>query len=771
MKPDRNNSDTTQSHSLKTARRVVIATVCFVLLVASGSWFLWHRHSVQRPDEQAKSDYVDPAVCATCHNDVAATYRKTGMGRSFYRPTAQNVIEDYVQKNTLEHKASGLSYTMVEHDGKFFQRRHTIGFDGKETNVVEKQIDYVIGSGNHARTYLHRTTQGRLTELPVSWYTERSGSWAMSPGYDASNQVDMRRTIPAECMFCHNGYPQIDQDAPRDQTDGGIFPANLPEGIDCQRCHGPGRAHVAAARKSNSDPRLIRTSIVNPRTLSRDRQMEVCMQCHLETSSRDMPNEIRAYDRGVFSYRPGQPLGDYKLYFDRIKNAGDDTFEVAHAAYRLRQSRCFLKSDMTCLTCHDPHDIPRGPEATKTYVAACENCHHAVVHRVATPTGSDCISCHMPKRRTEDVVHVVMTDHFIQRYKPLRDLLAPLDEKVVDAGSGRAVAAYYPQKLADSSKSELYFAVAQVNDGKDEQGLLHLREVVTRQTPSVPEPYLALGQAYTSHGDNAEAIRWFDAALEHQPDNRSALRELGPALLAMNQNERALETLKRAVTLYPNDDALLTNLGNVYLRMNMSGEARGMLGRAVTANPESADAYNLLGLVALKTADKVEAEKSFREAIRWQPDLAEAQNNLGTLLTGNHDFEDAKFHFMRAIAIKPDYAAAHHGLGLLLILTNSIPEAAVELREAVRLQPALPQNHSDLADVLAAQGQNAQAAEEYKRVLQLKPDQEDAQLGLGLALLQEHKLDEAKRYLQKVALSPDPDLSQSARKALSQLGR
>jgi tetratricopeptide (TPR) repeat protein len=774
MKPVRNNSDPDSPRTQKVARPsprtlpIAASALGFVLLVAGGSWFLWHRHTSPPPIEQAKSDYVDPAVCATCHDDIAATYRKTGMGRSFYRPTPQNVIEDYVQKNTLDHKSSGMSYTMVEHDGNFFQRRHTIGFDGKETNVVEQQVDYIIGSGNHARTYLHRTPQGKLTELPVSWYTKRSGSWAMSPGYDSANQEDIRRTIPSECMFCHNGYPRIDQDAPPNQADSGIFPANLPEGIDCQRCHGPGRAHVAAARSVVLDPHLIRTSIVNPGKLPRDRQLEVCMQCHLETSSRNVPNEIRAYDRGVFSYRPGQPLGDYKIYFDRAKDAKDDTFEVAHAAYRLRQSKCFLNSDMTCLTCHDPHNIPRGAEATKTYIAACENCHHAVVHRVATPAGTDCISCHMPKRRTEDAVHLVMTDHFIRRYQPQRDLLAPIEEKVITSTS--PVIEYYPPNQTPSAKNELYLAVAKVNDGKNAEGLKHLQAVVTQQTPSAPEPYVTLGRTYADRGDNAEAVRWFEAALKQQPDNRPALRELGTALLATHQDQQALETLQRAITLYPNDDMLLTNLGNVYLRMNRPTEAQTALDRAVTANPQLADAYNLLGLVALQTPDKAAAEKSFREAIRWQPNLAEAQSNLATLLTGNHEFEEAKFHFTRALAINPDYADAHHGLGLLLILTNSIPEATAELREAVRLQPTSAQNHDDLADVLAAQGQTAQAAEEYKKVLQLKPDQSDAQLGLGLTLLQQHKIDEAKLYLQKAALSPDPDQREAAANALSQIG-
>src|SRR5207247_7212498 len=42
---------------------------------------------------------------------------------------------------------------------------------------------------------------------------------------------------------------------------------------------------------------------------------------------------------------------------------------------------------------------------------------------------TDCVSCHMPKRRTQDVVHVVMTDHRIQKPVAGANLLAPLEER------------------------------------------------------------------------------------------------------------------------------------------------------------------------------------------------------------------------------------------------------------------------------------------------------------------------------------------------------
>src|SRR5579864_7814734 len=131
--------------------------------------------------------YVDSALCVVCHAEIANKYRLSGMGRSFYRAGAANRAQDFSTRNSYYHPASDRYYTLIERDGKLYQRRHQIGYGGKETNVVAKQIDYVVGSGNHARTYLHRTSENKLVELPISWYSENGGAWAMSPGYDRAD--------------------------------------------------------------------------------------------------------------------------------------------------------------------------------------------------------------------------------------------------------------------------------------------------------------------------------------------------------------------------------------------------------------------------------------------------------------------------------------------------------------------------------------------------------------------------------------------------------
>src|SRR5580692_7815031 len=108
------------------------------------------------------------AVCATCHPRETAAFKQTGMGRSFSLPTAQSI-----GPTVFHHEASDTYFAVVLRDGEWFQQQYQIGYDGQRSSFLEKRIDYVLGSGNHSRTYLSRTASNTLIELPLAWYAEK----------------------------------------------------------------------------------------------------------------------------------------------------------------------------------------------------------------------------------------------------------------------------------------------------------------------------------------------------------------------------------------------------------------------------------------------------------------------------------------------------------------------------------------------------------------------------------------------------------------------
>ncbi|RPI52430.1 MAG: tetratricopeptide repeat protein [Acidobacteria bacterium] len=676
------------------------------------------------PAQNGAGAYADPTSCAECHDEIARTYGLTGMARSFakLRPEAWPGAGGALGSTRLHHAASDRHYTMIERGGRFFQRRHGAGFNGDEANVVELEATHVVGSGNHARTFLHRSPDGRLREMPVSWYADRGGYWAMSPGYDRPAHLDFRRVIMEDCMSCHNGYPRA---GVQNDGTGPRFAEPLPEGIDCQRCHGPGQAHIDAIRAG--DVERARRVVVNPATLERERQLETCMQCHLETTSSPLPFQIRRYEHAPFSYIPGKALSDYFLHFDHAPGSGrDDKFEIAGGAYRLRKSACFQRSEMTCVTCHDPHDIPRGEKAVQHYVSVCQSCHQDV-HLGGTPrvqhagARATCLDCHMPKRRAEDAVHTVITDHYIQRRRAAADLLAPRKEadNFEDGDYRGEVVPYYPPEFAPTPENELYTALAQVQQGSNlTAGIPRLEQAIGRHEPARANFYHELARAYVKTSNYDAAIRWSEEALRRDATFAPALKELAGAATALGRFAQAAQALERAVALRPADGDAWADLGNVYLQDGRPDEAQRALQRALALDATMPRANNTMALAALRKGETNAAETYFREAIRHQPELAEAQNNLGNLLAGRKAYAEAGHHFEKAIRANPSYVEARHSYGMVLALTGAYPRAAAELEAVLRASPSLLQASLDLGDVYAAMQRTRDAARAYERAAQ-----------------------------------------------------
>jgi predicted CXXCH cytochrome family protein len=673
----------------------------------------------------ANAGYLQPGACDGCHQEIADGYSRTAMARTFGMIRSASDFPE-LKSGSFFHSASEESFTVYSQNEKPYLRRQQLGFDGSVTNTLSTPIDYWFGSGNHARSYISRTRSEKLVELPITWYRENKGYWAMSPGYDRPDHAGFSRSITYRCMFCHNAYPEIEAES----LEGGTrFPRKLPEGIDCQRCHGPGQDHVSAVRQGLS-PETVRRAIVNPARLAPVRRMEVCMQCHLETTSLRLPANALRYGREVFSFRPGEPLEDYLLHFDRAPGSGlQDRFEVDSSAYRLRMSECYASSGgaLVCTTCHNPHEPSNTPAALQRYVEACQGCHRARVRKLVAegrhPGSRNCVSCHMPKRRPDDAIHVAITDHYIQKSpEPFSGPLVEHHDGNTPAFRGEVVRYYPPVGSQTVDDEALYLAVAQVkHDANLELGLLQLQSAIARQAPSRYEFYFELAEAYRRLGQLDKAVVTYEQACSRAPQEWLSFYRLGTAYSSLGRLSEAASTLQKARTLAPKETAVLEAIADLLSLQGRLREAVATLQTGLDMEPESATLHSNLGARMLMLGDKAGAEKAWREAVRLRPEAASMRLNLANLLSSGGSFPEAEYHFRAALRSDPSFADAHLSYGIALETQLDWKRARDQYETALRLNPNYFEAHLRLGQILCARNEAELAAPHLRKAAE-SPD-------------------------------------------------
>jgi FimV-like protein len=620
-----------------------------------------------------------------------------------------------------------------------------------------------MGSGNHARTYLHRTPANELLELPLGWYAEKGGYPAMNPGYDRPDHAGLSRTIPYGCMFCHNAYPQTPPvQGPRARP---VFDS-VPEGIDCQRCHGDSREHVRLARATGVRIEDIRKAIVNPARLPAARALEACLQCHLEPKSASTSHSIVRFEREPFSYKPGEPLADFELHFDG-KPADSDRFEIAGAgAWRLMRSQCFLRSKgaMTCTTCHDPHRQVSPAEAVTHYSDICLTCHTTKLTQ-DHPADPDCIGCHMPKRRTQDAIHVVMTDHLIQRIRPDRDVLAPLTEEV--RSDDRPLQPSYPA-IAVRPEDELYLGIAMINEQSNRaEGIDLLSAALAKFKPANAEYYLQLGDALRAGHRFEEAIAPYKEAVRLAPQSAIAHDRLAFGLTRVRQFAAADAEFREASRLAPNDAGILKDIGISDLEQGRMSEAAAAFEKSLKIDAAQAEAHNGLGGARMKMGDSAGAEAEFREAIRLRPHYAEAHHNFAYLLSAAGRFDEAEYHFTESLRINGNNAETRFDYAAMLARASRADDAQHQVEAVLRLNPRHLKSLDLLGNILDRKGMHAEAIGQFRRAVEIAPESGLANLDLGAALLRTGDIVSARPFLEKAADSGDSALSSEARKLLA----
>jgi Tfp pilus assembly protein PilF len=671
--------------------RTILPAGALLLVTVAGVSRFWTTHRPKAdPAELPMPQYVGDGSCRECHRTISDSYRRTAMGRAWYLPTAENVVEDYTQNNHVYDARRDLHYQMIARDGQFFQREYRLDDSGAVVHELVRQVSYIVGSGDHVRSYAH-DAGGYVTQLPISWYSEKR-LWDLSPGFEYFNHR-FDRPLSASCVACHNSYPEYVTATQNKYT-------SMPSGIGCERCHGPAEWHVREQAEDWEPPTPVPgalsadRTIVNPARLPLDRRDAVCFQRHLQGEV-----QFPFPDRHEFGFRSGLRLADYRSDYVAATDDAEQCGIASHAA-RMVQSRCYTESQgrLQCTMCHDPH-IPLQEVPPGAYRQSCLQCHGAdSCRRVHDSSPADregqCVVCHMPRGPTSNVSHTVFTEHRIRRRPAPPSPDSP-------AQAGHAVKPAWVV-LRDFWKD--------TRCATEREGIAHVAYALSKGgRPNLDRGIELLQQA----GMRGEL-------------HRDGWRKLGLAALTLRDPVRAATALEKAVAIDPAD--AMSHMGFGFARQAVGDvvRARAQLETALRLAPDQLEAYPAAATLWLATRQPERARELLEESLRRNPDQAPVAAMLGSLLCQTGELERGMQLLRQAIQLDPDAPDFRVSLGSAhLARRESAPAQAqfeLALRSASEHLPAL----LSLARLHATAGNKARSVEYAQQAIRVQPGNETA---------------------------------------------
>ncbi len=639
--------------------------------------------------------YVGINTCKLCHQDIYNTFIKTGMGKSFDVASKQKSAGDYHHAEIYD-QIGNFHY-------KAFWRNDSLQFleyrlQGRDT-VYKRQetVNFIVGSGQHTNSHI-QSVNGYLNQMPMTFYTQKQ-QWDLPPGFEDGHNSRFMRKIGLECMSCHNNYPEFVLGSENKFT-------SVPEGINCERCHGPGSIHVAQRQTGSrvDTSKYIDYSIVNPAKLSIDAQFDICQRCHLQG------NTILKEGRSFYDFKPGMKLSDFMTVFlPKYKNA-DDEFIMASHADRLKQSQCFIKSmekakanhtqtlkpykdAMTCITCHNPHVSVRETNPN-VFNDACNNCHYEGTEKtkgkegtkderlkmkdhssfgselVCTKPGitkaSNCVSCHMPKSGSIDIPHVTVHDHYIRKPMTKKDKegikefigLYAINEKNPSAFT-KAKAYLNQYEKFENKPAYLDSAAFYLNDKTPELTKANIELLV--QLNFIKHNFAKI-ISYTDALTDTYLLNIRLTKTSYSNENAWTCYRIGEAFYNTGDVTRAVIYFKNAVKLAPYGLDFKNKLGAALASNNQLDAAEQQYAELLKEYPKHVSALTNLGYIKLAKGKAAEAEALYLKALRFDPDYEPLLMNLAGYYAYKKDFKKSESYLTRILKRDPANQKAKQAL-------------------------------------------------------------------------------------------------------------
>jgi tetratricopeptide (TPR) repeat protein len=533
----------------------------------------------------------------------------------------------------------------------------------------------------------------------------------------------------------------------------------------CEACHGPGSAHIAAAKAATQagsgltaqfhERREVHWVIdaasgnalrSTPRTTSSE--IDSCAPCH---SRREQFAE---------GYRPGKPWLDFYApatleapgYFPDGQPRDD-----VYVWGSFQQSKMNARG-VSCSDCHDPHSLRLVAPGNRL----CAQCH--APSKYDTPKhhfhvngqgGSACVDCHMPARTYMGVAE--RRDHSLRLPRPDESIAYGTPNACNDCHASRspawaaaAIQGWYGHVPQGFQHFTAAFAPTQRDVARQTTRLISLasdsatpalvRATATALLAGRPDARAARALALRLNDDSPLVRRQAVRALEAVPE-REQLALASPLLVDPSR----LVRLAAAETLAGVPSQALDPS-----RQQSLAAALGELESALQRNADRPESRTHHGTLLGKQGSAAAAAQEFAAAIALDPSYVPAYLNWADSARAAGDEVTAERVLRDGLRRTRDQAALQHALGLLLAREHRMPEALRQLSAAADAAPDNTRFGYVYAVALQSAGHLREAREALDRGLQRAPEDRDLLMAAVDYARDAHDESAARRYVARV---------------------
>ena len=275
--------------------------------------------------------------------------------------------------------------------------------------------------------------------------------------------------------------------------------------------------------------------------------------------------------------------------------------------------------------------------------------------------------------------------------------------------------------------------------GRSPEAASHLLNVKPECGPLDAEYHSTLGAAYWGSGDLPRALAAFEASLELDPEETSALLAASEIALLTGDHEKHRRYFRRAKH-FGADEGTLKIWG---MLREFGQDTQGnddtprhdreisVMDSVLRLRPEDDDARLRRGLAYFASGADDMAMADMEIILERDPDQAAAYMIRGLMFANLRQWDRMVADMSELIRLRPEDASAYYHRGQAYVEQDALDQAFDDLCAAVRLDPDHADAHRVRGDCLRYMGEYDRAIADFDTALRLDPENAAAHLGRG----------------------------------------